>query len=742
MPTVKYEGTSLLQARALRVQLESIKIDEDDLVSGLATQIALYWIFDIVFAPKALRTLTICRNVGSTTVREISLATLSRLERHAPAVGMFTLTFFVLVMLTISIMALMKRTIHKGPRQGGCMALACDRALKDLQILLDDKVDPCQDLYNHVCRKWRQTAHEGLNFLDNSARLTMSRVNSRLLFDTSPETEATRDMQSVAKFLKMCWRYVNSAAPSGGRQALEISEIREYADIGEVSNFSNFIEHLIHLSLARGVVTVIGMKLLRSVNGVNRLHLFPGQSIAQKMDETTLTDEMLEYIRGVFAQYNLSRTFDASSISAQERRMQNMLSSSVRKQSYKLVVLRSLSNNFSTERWISTLNSILAEDDKVGSLSTIKVHGLDTVRKIIRFIEGLVDHGTAYIRIQVLMEAFRFDFIRRSTQHKSKRANSCLKATLDVVTQAPFVIETQVLGWPSEREGDVSFNILSEVVSTATAEENIVGMTSNNKRRVTSLLWNALIYAQAESFTNVTSMSVEVFNASLATVGFPAIYMRLKTKQRGALLKAPLHETDDIYASRFMDSRVFYDSIMNVVFLPVALRDKPVTYSAEVPVEYSIAMLGALIARELIRTVFPGCEVSEGERCSDELKRAQFYQDCVAALARAVFNVSLEEIDGHISDIAQWVLAAQWAHGALRTAIEKFERLHNWNEYWVQAQRVFFRRFCLMSCTAKDERYLQAARIRCILPLINIAEFTDVFGCHMNSSHVSRSCKF
>lgn len=56
MPTVKYEGTSLLQARALHVQLESIKIDEDDLVSGLATQIALYWIFDIVFAPKAQRT--------------------------------------------------------------------------------------------------------------------------------------------------------------------------------------------------------------------------------------------------------------------------------------------------------------------------------------------------------------------------------------------------------------------------------------------------------------------------------------------------------------------------------------------------------------------------------------------------------------------------------------------------------------------------------------------------------------
>lgn len=53
MPMVTYEGTSLLQARAFHVQLESIKIDEDDLVSALATQIALYLVFDIVFAPKA-----------------------------------------------------------------------------------------------------------------------------------------------------------------------------------------------------------------------------------------------------------------------------------------------------------------------------------------------------------------------------------------------------------------------------------------------------------------------------------------------------------------------------------------------------------------------------------------------------------------------------------------------------------------------------------------------------------------
>ncbi|KAH7965495.1 hypothetical protein HPB49_008481 [Dermacentor silvarum] len=306
------------------------------------------------------------------------------------------------------------------------------------------------------------------------------------------------------------------------------------------------------------------------------------------MDEPTLTNEMLEYIRGLVAQSSFSRRFDASSISAQERRMQNFLSSPIRKQNYKLVVLGSLSNNFSSESWISNLNSILAEEDKVGSLSIITVHGLETIREIVAFFQGRVDYGSAYIYIQILIEAFRFDFMRRSAQRRSKSAKSCLRATLDVMTQAPYVIGTKVFGWPrDQQQGDVSLNILTEVIATATAEENLVWMNGRSKSRVNALLKNALIYAQATSFTDVLSIPVEELNDSFARNDFPAIYMRLKSKQRDTLLKRPLHEADDIYASYFMDSRVFYDTDINAVFVPAALRGEPIAYSAEVPVEYS-----------------------------------------------------------------------------------------------------------------------------------------------------------
>ncbi|XP_072142398.1 uncharacterized protein [Dermacentor andersoni] len=666
---------------------------------------------------------------------------MSILEHHAPAIHAIALASVVLVLLTTGVAILMSRITQNRPRLGGCTAPACNRAIKNLDILLDDAVDPCQDLYNHVCGKWRETVDEGLDFLDYASRLTLYRVKSRLLYATAPEALVSRDVKPVAQFFELCWRYVHNALPDGGRQALDLAEIREYAGIGEVPNFSSFLEHLVHLSLARGVDTLIGMKLVRSANGTNQLHLFPGQSIAQKMDEAALTDQILEYIRDLVARSNFSRPLDVSSILAQEHRMQNFLSSPIRKRSYKLVVLGSLSKNFSTDSWISTLNSILAEEDKVGSLSTIKVHGLNTIRKILGFFQGRIDYGFAYVYVQILIEAFRFDFIRRSAHRSKKTVKSCLKATLDVMTQTSYVIETEMLAWPVDRDGDVLLKILSDVVAASTAEENTVWMAGKNKRRLTALLGSALIYAHTERFSNVLSESMEQMNASFAMIGFPVIYMRMKSKRRGTLLETPLPETEDIYASHFMDSRVFYDTDINTVFVPLPLRSEPIAYSSEVPLEYSIAILGALLAKELIRAVFPGSEVSEGEWSSVETKRVRFYQECLGALARSVFNVSLEEGDG--SDTAQWAFAAHVTHGALRTALGKFDRVQNWNEYWSQAQRVFFRRFCLMWCTSKKERHLQIARMRCILPLINIAEFGNVFSCPSHSlPRVSGLCEF
>ncbi|KAL1431999.1 hypothetical protein MTO96_013669 [Rhipicephalus appendiculatus] len=61
-PKVTYTGSSIFDATMFVVRLEHISIIEDSLLAAVATQIALYWVFDIVFDPKAKKSLDLfCR---------------------------------------------------------------------------------------------------------------------------------------------------------------------------------------------------------------------------------------------------------------------------------------------------------------------------------------------------------------------------------------------------------------------------------------------------------------------------------------------------------------------------------------------------------------------------------------------------------------------------------------------------------------------------------------------------------
>lgn len=65
LPTITYEGRCVLTAQKYCAELEHVKMEEPDLPAALATLIALYWAYDIVFAVKAQKTFDLlCRLLG------------------------------------------------------------------------------------------------------------------------------------------------------------------------------------------------------------------------------------------------------------------------------------------------------------------------------------------------------------------------------------------------------------------------------------------------------------------------------------------------------------------------------------------------------------------------------------------------------------------------------------------------------------------------------------------------------
>lgn len=93
--------------------------------------------------------------------------------------------------------------------------------------------------------------------------------------------------------------------------------------------------------------------------------------------------------------------------------------------------------------------------------------------------------------------------------------------------------------------------------------------------------------------------------------------------------------------------------------------------------------------------------------------------------------VSNDRIREFANAVFVWTRSVRWAYTSL---VRKNEaRLHGIDAYsadhWMYTQRIFFQRFCLLSCAAAIPSALLTPRMRCLLPLENIPEFFTAYNC-------------
>ncbi|XP_077512036.1 uncharacterized protein LOC144122968 [Amblyomma americanum] len=129
------------------------------------------------------------------------------------------------------------------------------------------------------------------------------------------------------------------------------------------------------------------------------------------------------------------------------------------------------------------------------------------------------------------------------------------------------------------------------------------------------------------------------------------------------------------------------------------------------------------------------------------------YDQCVNALALRAMNVSIERPrDKETPEYYFWLQGARTAYDALSASYAAERRASNWHSFWLAAQRTFFRRMCLLSCRPQLELPLPEdqkpepvnfksgaavpARVTCLLPLLNMPEFSAAFEC----GHTAPAC--
>ncbi|KAL3224189.1 hypothetical protein MRX96_026769 [Rhipicephalus microplus] len=216
------------------------------------------------------------------------------------------------------------------------------------------------------------------------------------------------------------------------------------------------------------------------------------------------------------------------------------------------------------------------------------------------------------------------------------------------------------------------------------------------------------------------------------------VFWSLRISRRLESLWNPPSESELAASRHFLDDRVVYDASLNALLLPTAVLLKPVLYPEDVPVEMVMSTLGPLLAEQLYRAMLPPPD--ETDLWTSEMRHAiDQFEQCLRSLWLSKTNETLTSspVDATgrrdavllgaygANEWLFWVQGARIAFAGLQEALSGLHKATNWPSYWRRAQKTFFRRFCLMRCSASKPNF----PIRCLLPLANMVEFEQAFEC-------------
>ncbi|XP_075543532.1 phosphate-regulating neutral endopeptidase PHEX-like [Dermacentor variabilis] len=620
-----------------------------------------------------------------------------------------------------------------GARLPECSTASCKQAVHDIETLIDYSVEPCKDFYRHVCHRWEGSRGIGVDrdsasFLRSGVERFLRYANTSLK-SVGREKPASTDFLYAAKFYSSCERFLSSPNVSLSEVLLSSREYGE--EVLRRSSFTSVGRYIIELSLARGITTVLDVRLSRFPDGVF-LRILRGQTLSQKLGvEQALP--LQEYLEEVLSESSIihGREFNLTYVLEIEHRLQNYMVGEIHEQRQGAAVLQHLSTVIRSWEWLDALNSHLADTHQLSSQSVISIGNIGVIRKLMYFFRELVDYGVVYLYVQVLFDALRFDYLRRlNTSDTERVVLSCLQATRLAMRKATTAIFSELF---SEQSTDVVISRIFQHVREVVADGSAFTWMSEFRREEAR---RRLQDVGVHQF-RIWSLNEEphAYNLTEASVGskFPSLFIGLKKLQQQSLLEDPsaVHQAniDDVF---LRGTEVFYDKVSNTVIIPAFMRREPIVYVDDVPPEFTMGTLGVLLTRALLQTALP--QITGGTWAYFEKTSLHRFEHCVDTWAASALNLTLRYArDDNHPEFYVWSHSTRSAYEALRETYHRSVTISNWKNQWQSALETFFRRFCLLSCRVRNEQQ-PASSIFCFLPQLNMKEFSKVFGCQYSPS--------
>ncbi|XP_075556656.1 endothelin-converting enzyme 2-like [Dermacentor variabilis] len=215
---------------------------------------------------------------------------------------------------------------------------------------------------------------------------------------------------------------------------------------------------------------------------------------------------------------------------------------------------------------------------------------------------------------------------------------------------------------------------------------------------------------------------------------FLLTYVRARSHHCDVMLRSPPTRAELMMADMETSARVAYLPHVHTILIPTLQQSRPYLYSSGVPDYYNYGTVGGLMATRLIEALVMAdhawSKASKTKRgkvisCLAERHKRQGFGRKVSGEVRAQQVLMLS-----LSAGVRLAYAAMESH--FRERMENNEKLIQ--KFWPAAQETFFTRFCLLWCSASKDPVTLTFKEMCLLPLYNMKEFGERYGCKSNSN--------
>ncbi|XP_050046619.2 uncharacterized protein [Dermacentor andersoni] len=675
---------------------------------------------------------------GGTTLREfIPLTSITEKVSRFPV---FYGSFGALAALTIVALAVMFWSPDpKRHPQGDCGSDECRDAYGYLDSLLDPAIDPCTDFYRHVCRRWHIGNIDGATLTKVAARGVIDELYATLLRKGVEPTGESGDASARAEALMVrfhaaCGSFVVAWTHKDAAQRL-VREYRSESDVLQLRSTADALRRIVQLSLERGISTLFKVRLIRLSDSEVALYVSRGQTLAEKLEDPGHSSALVEFFKEALEEASkiqgagIRKSEINATVSELLRydkkaalRGAVLPTAETVNASYFAIIL----DEVEPQLWVQFVNSMVTGDTTINEQTPVMCQELSHVKAAVELLAKNRRIGLIYIFFHIAMEVGRFYYRNKFLYDEPKEAEViCMAASQDVMIHgwlSVFLNMTQALLPAKSR----AWPIFDSVRSMSSEHLLDAGLDEADKEGVLTALHDVTLIAQ---YGYSSSFPTSMANASVPSsvqynTDFANFYTSLKALEATRRLQDPPSLEEVLIGESLFAHKATYSRLLKAVLLPPAMQRPPLLYSTKVPLEFDMGTVGVLLSKAVFEAGLPSARIG----ASWYNLNVKEFVECVqrSASSASLMNAANLTVRQGL-ELFAWARAVRIAHDTMKNRYSGTLPELRYADIWANAQRTFFRRFCLLTCSAEDAG--QESRLHCLVPLLNMVEFTSAFQC-------------